>query len=67
MATLLAQTCFSHTNGMNPGTDSAYSLLNAGMLARPRFAADVPVRFGGEGDVGNIVGQSYERGTHPPR
>ncbi len=56
-----------HIYGTNPGSDSAYTPVNAGMLARPCFIGGAAVWFGGVVDGGNSVGQSYERGLHPPR
>lgn len=58
-----------HALGTNPGSDSAYTPVNAGMLARPCFMGGAAVWFGGvvESGSGNGIGQSYERGVHPPR
>ena len=68
MVRLNALTRCLNTDGMNPWGDSAYTPLNAAVIARPQIMGGAGVlvaRFGGEG-VGNIVGQSY-RGVHPPR
>lgn len=48
-------------DSMNPGADSVYTSVNAGMITCPQIIGGAAARFGG--GVDNLIGQSY-RGVH---